>query len=220
MIEKLNKGMVNSVNRKGYLKTKEYIDAFLSVKRHMFTPDVWEIKNGSWKKYSLNYEQPDGILLKKIYNDTALTLMVENNRVITTSSQPGVMAIMIEDAHLKEGDSVLEVGTGSGYNISVISNIVKEKGNAVSIELDPKVVAFAKENMRRSKIRNVKVFYGDGGFGVKSGFPYSKIIITTSASDITKSWMMQVENGGIIVLPLMIRGIEMLIYLMKKEENV
>ena len=221
LVEKLNRELVNYLKERGFLVTKSVEKAFLEVRRHYFTPEIWEFgENGKWTRYKLNYKSPDEDLLRKIYKDTSLNLMVEDGKVITTSSQPAVMAVMMEGVGLDKGDRVMEIGTGSGYNIGVMSKVVGNSGIAVSIEVNPGVYGFAKENLERAGIRNVHLWLGDGTFGLEKYAPYDKIVVTAATPVISDNWIAQMRIGGKLVLPLVVRGLEILVFMEKKEEGI
>ncbi len=218
VIQKLNKRMIKEVQKKGFLKNSEYERAFLSIPRHIFIPSLYDIEKQEWKRFEVDYSKPQEEILKKIYVDSPLVINVENETVLSTSSQPTVMAMMIEEAKLKNGDKVFEVGTGSGYNAGVISHIVGQNGKVITTELEKKVYEKAKANLKRSGIKNIEIYCMDGGLGYPKEAPFDKIIITTSSSDITEEWIRQLNIGGILVLPLVTRGIEAIVSL-KKEDN-
>jgi len=220
VIRKLNKEMIKEVKKKGFLKNTEYEKAFLSTPRHIFIPSVYDIEKQEWKKFDVDYSKPQEEILKKIYVDRPLVITIKEEDVLSTSSQPTVMAMMIEEAKLKNGDKVLEVGTGSGYNASVISKIIGDNGKVITIELEKKVYELSKTNLKRSGIKNIEIYCADGGLGYPKEAPFDKIIVTTSSSDITEEWIRQLNIGGILVLPLVTRGIEAIVSLRKEDDKL
>ncbi len=220
IIQELNQKMIEDVKKKGFLKNPEYERAFLSVPRHIFIPSIYDIEKEEWKKYEIDYSKPQEEILRKIYVDKPLVIDIERGDVLSTSSQPTVMAMMIEEAKLKNGDRVLEVGTGSGYNAGVISRIVGNNGKVITTELEKKVYESANSNLKRSGIKNVKIYCVDGGLGYSKEAPFDKIIVTTSSSDITEEWIKQLKIGGRIVLPLVTRGMEAIVFLKKEDDKL
>jgi len=125
-----------------------------------------------------------------------------------TISQPTTIAIMTQALELKPGMKVLEIGTGSGYQAAILACIVgnkREKGKAgkvISIEIIPELTEYAKENLKKEKITNTKVFHSDGSLGYKKEAPYDRIIVTAACPKIPKSLLKQLKNNGILVAPV------------------
>jgi len=220
IIQRLNQQMIDEVKKKGFLKNPEYERAFLSTPRHIFIPSIYDVENEEWKRFEIDYFHLQEEILKKIYVDRPLVINVEGENVVSTSSQPTVMSMMIEEAKFKNGDKVFEVGTGSGYNASVIAHIVGDKGKVITTELEKDVYETAKKNLKRANVKNVEIYNIDGGLGYAQEVPWDKIIITTSSSDITDEWIRQLNIGGIVVLPLVTRGIEAIVSLKKVDEKM
>ena len=191
--------------------------AFLRVPRHLFIPEVWDIEDNNWKRFVLNYASPQAEVLERIYVDRPLVIVVRNGEVISTSSQPSLMAYMIELLKVKRGDKVLEVGTGSGYNAGLISEIVGEE-NMVTVEIERDVAKLAESNLRRAGKEKVKVVCGDGAMGWQKDAPYDGVIVTVSVPDVT--WWEQLRDGARIVLPLITRGVEMLVWAEKVKDKL
>ncbi len=116
-----------------------------------------------------------------------------------TISQPYTVAFMIENLELKEGSKVLEIGSGSGYNAAIMSQIAKI---IYSIEIIPELVEFAKSNLKKSKIKNVKIIQGDGSIGYKKEAPYDRIIVTAASPEIQEELLNQLNENGILIIPV------------------
>ena len=129
-----------------------------------------------------------------------------------TISQPTTVLIMIEALELKKKDKVLEVGAGSGYGAAIISRLAKK---VYTTEIIPELIKFAKNNLKKTKIKNVEVVEWDGSRGYDKEKPYDKIIITAGCPEIPQGLIEQLKEGGIIVAPVggsfgqrMIKGIK------------
>lgn len=116
-----------------------------------------------------------------------------------TISQPYTVAFMIENLELKEDSKVLEIGSGSGYNAAIMSQIAKI---IYSIEIIPELVEFAKSNLKKSKIKNVKIIQGDGSIGYKKEAPYDRIIVTAASPEIQEELLNQLNENGILIIPV------------------
>ncbi len=223
LVDELNNKMVESFLekfKKMNLKEpdKNIVEGFLKVYRHYFTPFIYFEDGGVLRKENLNYSFLKDDLLRKIYVDTPLVVLAEGDNVITTSSQPFVMALMLRDANVREGGKILEIGTGSGYNAAIIAYICKKEENVISIEIDKKVADFALENLKRANFPKVKVINQDGGLGYSKEGPYDSIIVTCGAPEIP--FFDQLKDGGYLSIPLVTRGIETLVSFKREKERM
>jgi protein-L-isoaspartate(D-aspartate) O-methyltransferase len=116
-----------------------------------------------------------------------------------TISQPYVVALMTEALRLKPTDRVLEIGTGSGYQAAVLSEIVKE---VFTIEIRKNLADTASKRLKYLGYNNVKVKYADGYFGWKEYAPFDAIIITAAANHIPPPLIKQLKEGGRLIIPL------------------
>ena len=117
-----------------------------------------------------------------------------------TISAPHMVAIMLELAELKPGMKVLEIGTGSGWNAALISELVKT--DVYTVERIPELVEFARQNLQRAGVKNVHVFLGDGSKGFPPKAPYDRIIVTAGAPDIPEPLIEQLKPGGRLIIPV------------------
>lgn len=117
-----------------------------------------------------------------------------------TISQPLMIAIMTQELDLKEGEKVLEVGAGSGYQAAVIKELVG-KGKVITIERIEGLAEFAKENLKKAGY-DVKVVVGDGSLGYEEEKPYDKIIVTAGAPRVPEPLVKQLKMGGKLVIPV------------------
>jgi protein-L-isoaspartate(D-aspartate) O-methyltransferase len=116
-----------------------------------------------------------------------------------TISQPYVVALMTEALRLKLTDRVLEIGTGSGYQAAVLSEIVKE---VYTIEIRKILADMASKRLKDLGYSNVKVKYADGYFGWEEYAPFDAIIITAAANHIPPPLIKQLKEGGRLIVPL------------------
>lgn len=116
-----------------------------------------------------------------------------------TISQPYTVAYQTELLNIKKGDKVLEIGTGSGYQACILS----EMGARVyTIERHKKLYEKTKKLIDALQYKNIKQFFGDGFEGIPSFAPYDKVIITAAAPEIPIKLIDQLKIGGIMVIPL------------------
>ena len=116
-----------------------------------------------------------------------------------TISQPYIVGLMIEAAEIKPGDTVLEVGSGSGYAAAVISRIA---GKVIGIERQHDLAEVSRERLQRLGYDNVEIVEGDGTRGFPNGAPYDAILAAASGSHVPQSLVDQLRPGGRLVMPL------------------
>lgn len=182
----LNQALVDNLKNKKLIQTSPVEEAFRSVLRHLFLP---------------------GAPLEKVYSDSVIpTKQDPSGQWISSSSQPAIMAIMLEQLGLEPGQRVLEIGTGTGYNAALMAHIVGTGGHVVTIDIDEDLVDTARENLRSAGFEQVQLVCADGGYGYPDAAPFDRIILTVGSPDITPAWWKQLKPGGRIVLPLLLRG--------------
>ena len=116
-----------------------------------------------------------------------------------TISQPYIVALMLQAAEIRTGDSVLEVGAGSGYAAALIGRIAR---TVVAIERHHELVEMARERLRRLSCANVQVVEGDGTRGFPDGAPYDAILAAASGSHVPEALIAQLAPGGRLVMPV------------------
>jgi len=135
-----------------------------------------------------------------------------------TISQPYIVALTIQAAGIKPGDTVLEVGAGSGYAAAVISRIADK---VIAIERQHDLVEVARERLARLGYDNVEIVEGDGTKGCADHAPYDAIVAAASGSHVPKAFVDQLAPGGRIVMPVGEPGwVQELIKVTKQEDGI
>jgi protein-L-isoaspartate(D-aspartate) O-methyltransferase len=116
-----------------------------------------------------------------------------------TISQPYVVAYMTEQLDVKRAHRVLEVGTGSGYQAAILSQLA---GAVFTVERYRTLARGAEATLKRLGYDNVTVVVGDGLEGLPAHAPYDRIIVTAAAETIPEKLVAELAEGGIMVLPL------------------
>lgn len=116
-----------------------------------------------------------------------------------TISQPYIVALMTDFLNLSPDDVVLEVGTGSGYQAAILSELVKK---VYTIEIIEKLGKKAQKRLADLGYDNVEVKIGDGYHGWEAHAPYDAIIVTAAASHIPPPLIQQLKPGGQMVVPV------------------
>jgi protein-L-isoaspartate(D-aspartate) O-methyltransferase len=184
----LMKALLDNLRRKGVLNSPGVEAAFKAVPRHLFLPNV---------------------PLDKVYLDEAIPLKHDpTGMLISSSSQPTMMAIMLDQAQLTPGLNVLEIGTASGYNAALIQHLVGDGGYVTSIELDSDLAKQAILNLQRANMSHVKVVQGDGATGYAPRAEYDRIIATVGVWDVPMLWWQQLKPQGRLIVPIWIDGVQ------------
>ncbi len=178
--DSLRQELVDYLKKQGYIHTSQVEQAFRAVPRHLFLP---------------------GVELQRVYSDTYVATKLENDIPISSSSQPAIMAYMLEQLDLQPGQRVLEIGAGTGYNAALMAHIVGKTGHIVTIDIDEDIVEAAWAHIQAAGFPQVQVIRADGSAGHPDLAPYDRIILTVSADDITPAWRDQLKQEGILVLP-------------------
>lgn len=149
------------------------LDVMMRVPRHAFVPDKHRSSS---------------------YDDRPLPLGPEQ-----TISQPYIVAYMLEQLDLKPQDRVLEVGTGSGYQAALLSELCAE---VFSIDIDPRLIQTAAEHIRSLGFQHIHLKAGDGALGWREESPFDKIIVAAACPTVPRELVRQLRDGGKLVLPL------------------
>ncbi|MDF2424737.1 MAG: protein-L-isoaspartate(D-aspartate) O-methyltransferase [Nitrosopumilus sp.] len=149
--------------------------------------------------------------LEHAYDNEPLPIMKNQ-----TISQPGVVTRMTEWLDVKNGQNILEIGTGSGWQSAILSYLVGS-GTIYSVERHPELAKFARENLKKLKIDNVHVILGDGSLGYAQASPYDRIIITAACIEIPLPLLDQLSENGLIIAP--VGGSSQSLVLLRKTSN-
>ncbi len=117
-----------------------------------------------------------------------------------TISQPYIVAWMTELLQLQDGDKVLEIGTGSGYQAAVLAELGFVE--VFSVEIVPELAVHAAERLNLLGYRQVHVQEGNGYYGWEDNAPYDAIIVTAAPDHIPQALLQQLGEGGVLVIPI------------------
>lgn len=186
---KLRRQLVRALESEGWIRSPSVRDAFLEVPRELFVPGFAEAQG-----------------LTAVYRDESILTKQDAHGVpLSSSSQPAIMASMLEQLRLEEGMRVLEVGAGTGYNAALLSVLVGSRGSVVSVEVDPEIATEARRRLRAGGHAG-RVVLGDGREGFAAQAPYDRIIVTASSRSLPVAWFEQLEPHGLLEVPLQLAG--------------
>jgi protein-L-isoaspartate(D-aspartate) O-methyltransferase len=173
------------------IKNKNVISVMEEIPRHIFVP---------------------ANLIEEAYSDKPLPIGYNQ-----TISQPYIVALMTELLQLSGKEKVLEIGTGSGYQTAILCKLAKE---VYSIDRIEPLVERAKNCLENLGIRNVKFKTGDGTVGWKEYAPYDRIIVTAAAPKIPDALVKQLDENGIMVIPVGSRYVQTMKVIKKKNKKI
>jgi protein-L-isoaspartate(D-aspartate) O-methyltransferase len=167
------------------------LGAFADVKRENFVPE--NFKHLAYKDIALHIGQNQ------------------------TISQPSTIAIMLSLLDVQEGQKVLEVGSGCGYVLALISKIVGSSGKIFGIEVIEELAEQSKKNLKAYE--NIEVHNRNGKFGLPKEAPFDRILISAALEEIPKNISIQLKEGGILVAPVGNKRHQSLITIQKKQDK-
>jgi len=184
--------LIDNMKNTGFLTDSKIESAIRKVPRHNFVPE--SLKN-------------------RAYENEPIHLMKRQ-----TISQPSVVSRMTEWLDLKEGQKVLEIGSGSGWQSAILAKLVGN-GKIFTVERHSKLASFAKKNLEKLGIKNVKIILGDGRLGLIEESPFDRIMITAACREVPPALLDQLSLGGLLIAPIG-ENIQSLILLRKTPEGI
>lgn len=185
--EDLRNRMVDYIQAAGHLHSAGVERALRSVPRHLFVPEAG-IEDAYANKSVTT--RPGGI----------------GGRPASCASAPTVVAMMLGQLDAGEGDRVLEIGAGTGYNAALVAELVGETGQVTTMDIHPDVAERAQRVLEVTGYGRVRVIAGDGALGAPDQAPFDRIIVTVGPWDLPTAWLDQLASGGRLVVPLHWRG--------------
>jgi protein-L-isoaspartate(D-aspartate) O-methyltransferase len=162
------------------------VAALRAVPRHLFLPDV---------------------PASEVYSDEAVVTKRDASGLpVSSSSQPALMASMLDRLALRPGQRVLEIGAGTGYNAALIRHIVGPSGTVVSIDIDQDIVDAARGHLAAAGYPDVIVLCRDGAEGAAEHAPFDRLIATVGLSDLAPAWLAQLGPEARMVVPCELSG--------------
>ena len=184
--------LIHSLRDSGFLNDDNVESAFRNIPRHEFVPTSE---------------------LNRAYHNEPLSIMKNQ-----TISQPGVVSRMTEWLDIKNGQKILEIGTGSAWQTAILSYLVGT-GSVYSVERHSELVKFARENLEKFRLDNAHVILGDGSLGYPKESPYDRIIITAACTKIPLPLLEQLGENGLIIAPVG-DSLQSLVLLKKTPEGI
>ncbi|AQS66870.1 methyltransferase, FxLD system [Streptomyces pactum] len=184
--ERLRNTLVDQLRADGHARTPAVENALRTVPRHVFVP-----------------EAP----LEDAYANAPVHIKYDTDGTsISCASQPGVVALMLDQLDARPGERVLELGTGTGYNAALLAHLVGDSGHVTTLDVDDDLVEGARAHLAAAGIGNVTAVTRDGALGHAEGAPYDRIIATVGAHGVPHAWLQQLAPGGRLLVPQRLKG--------------
>jgi len=135
-----------------------------------------------------------GLFTSRAYEDMPLPIACGQ-----TISQPSVVGLMTQAAELSDRDTVLEVGTGSGYQAAILAQLTRR---VYTVDRHRRLVREAQEIFDNLGLINITAIAADGSFGLPDNAPFDRIIVTAAAEDPPTPLLAQLKEGGIMIVPV------------------
>ncbi|MFC9912349.1 methyltransferase domain-containing protein [Streptomyces sp. NPDC059862] len=178
-------------------------EVFAAVPRHVFVPYYYIGTVDGYER--LWGEDPDPRARERwargAYADTPLATRLRDGELVSSSSQPSLMALMLAELQVADGHRVLEIGAGSGYNAALLAHRLGDDDLVTTVDLEPEITESARRHLAAAGYHPV-VVTGDGARGVPERAPFDRIIATCTMSSIPHAWLAQCRPGGRILTPL------------------
>ena len=171
--------LINELIKTNYLKTPEIIDAFRKIKREDFL-----------------LPEDEGMA------EVNAPLSIGHGQTI---SQPLTVAFMLELLRPEKGDKILDIGSGSGWTVALLAQIIGKKGKIYGMERIEELKKFAENNVLKYNFIKkgvANIVCGDGYKGLPGYAPFDKIIIAAAAEEIPTALLRQLKAGGRLVIPV------------------
>ncbi|OIP97755.1 protein-L-isoaspartate O-methyltransferase [candidate division WWE3 bacterium CG09_land_8_20_14_0_10_39_24] len=186
----LREKMVGEQLKARGIKDERVLNAFLDIPREIFVPQSFA---------------------NQAYADSPIPIG-ENQ----TISQPYTTAFMTELLELKSGDTVLEIGAGSGYAAAILGKLCKQ---VYTVEVITVLAVKARDKLKRLNISNVTVIIGDGSIGLKDKAPFDAIAVTAAAPKVPNALISQLKIGGRLVVPVGNNFLQKMVKITKTEQG-
>ena len=177
----LREELVELLGRSGALHQPAVAAALRAVPRHRFLPEL---------------------PLDEAYADRAVAIKTRGEEVLSSVSQPGMLAQMLEMLDARPGSNVLEIGTGSGYTAALLAELCGPGGVVTTIDLDEELVERARETLALTGYARVRVRHADGARASDGAVSYDRILVTARSDDVASGWWDELARGGRLVVPL------------------
>ncbi|MBC2901023.1 methyltransferase domain-containing protein [Streptomyces cupreus] len=197
--------LVREIDRSGaWDEDPVWREVFADVPRHLFVPYYYYV--GAVGGYERRWgESPEPGArerwMRGAYADVPLATRLRDGELLSSSSQPSLMAMMLVALGVEDGDRVLEIGAGSGYNAALLARRLGDDDLVTTVDLEPEITECARQHLAAAGYHPV-VLTGDGARGAPERAPFDRIIATCTLPSIPPAWLAQCREGARILTPM------------------
>ncbi|MBK3575895.1 methyltransferase domain-containing protein [Streptomyces sp. MBT65] len=179
---------------------------FAAVPRHLFVPYYYVgVPDGDGRGHERLWRgSADPAArerwLRGVYADVPLATRLRDGELVSSSSQPSLMARMLAELRVTDGDRVLEIGAGTGYNAALLAHRLGDD-LVTTVDLEPEITDSARTHLADAGYRPA-VVTGDGTRGVPAHGPYDRIVATCALTTVPRAWIAQCRPGARVLAPL------------------
>ncbi|MFJ2259528.1 methyltransferase, FxLD system [Streptomyces sp. NPDC087844] len=184
--ERFRNALVDQLRADGHARTPAVETALRTVPRHVFVPEA---------------------SLEDAYANAPVHIKYDTDGTsISCASQPGVVALMLDQLDAQPGERILELGAGTGYNAGLLAHLVGKNGQVTTLDVDDDLVEGARAHLAAAGITNLEAVTRDGALGYAEAAPYDRIIATVGAHGVPHAWLQQLVPGGRLLVPQRLKG--------------
>jgi protein-L-isoaspartate O-methyltransferase len=190
--------------------TSDWLPAYQALPRHLFVPDtIWPGRAGMNRQSDRVIRADESeVWWRAVYSDAPITTQWDDGAYTgpgkgktpsCSNSMPTMVFSMLDALSIEQGNRVLEIGTGTGWNAALLSHRLGAE-NVVTVEVDEASARDARARLSAAGFDPLAVV-GDGAKGYPDGAPYDRVIATCSIGSVPPAWIEQTRPGGLIVAP-------------------
>lgn len=194
--------LVREIAAGGDLQDPAWRAAFEQVPRHLFVPHFYVGVLGGYERLWCGDPDPDRRRrwLEGAYLDRPLATHIRDGDLVSSASQPSLMAGMLHALEVRDGDGVLEIGAGTGYNAALLAHRLGDE-RVTTVDLDEDITEAARAHLEAAG-HHPAVVTGDGVLGCPPRAPFDAVIATCAVPSVPPAWLAQCRPGARVLAPL------------------
>lgn len=204
--------LASTLTESGVITDPAWRAAFEATPRHVFVPRFWALDEYNAPARLVDGADPNQRTewLDTVYSDQFLTTQYAppddtGRRTVTSSaSLPALVARMLRLLDVRDGQRVLEIGTGTGYNTALLCHRLGDT-TVASVDIDSTLIEAATERLAQIGQHPLLVTV-DGGYGLEDAAPYDRVLSTCASPGVPVAWIEQLAEDGVIVAPFTVGG--------------